>query len=82
MGVSNFDIIKIVQHLKIPNFKGVFMRDELKGIPDKQECAIINFNKSTEPGSHWVAYFKDQDPRMPTKQVFERKSRTSFGRDS
>jgi hypothetical protein len=28
------------------------------------------------------AYFKDQDPRMPTKQVFERKSRTSFGRDS
>jgi|TARA_R110002020_G_scaffold130062_2_gene291115 hypothetical protein len=28
------------------------------------------------------AYFKDQDPRMPTKQVFERKTSTSFGRDS
>tara|TARA_R100001244_G_scaffold36835_1_gene33733 strand:- start:1653 stop:2174 length:522 start_codon:yes stop_codon:yes gene_type:complete len=28
------------------------------------------------------AFFKDQDPRMPTKTVFERKSRTSFGRDS
>ena len=28
------------------------------------------------------AFFKDQDPRMPTKQVFERKSSTSFGRDS
>ena len=27
-------------------------------------------------------YFKDQDNRMATKQVFERKSKTSFGRDS
>jgi hypothetical protein len=27
-------------------------------------------------------YFKDQDNRMATKQVFERKSRTSFGKDS
>ena len=28
------------------------------------------------------AYFKDQDNRMATKQVFERKSKTTFGRDS
>jgi len=28
------------------------------------------------------AYFKDQDNRMATKQVFERKSRTTFGKDS
>lgn len=28
------------------------------------------------------AYFKDQDSRMPTKQVFERKTRTTFGSDS
>jgi hypothetical protein len=28
------------------------------------------------------AYFKDQDNRMATKQVFERKTRTSFGKDS
>ena len=28
------------------------------------------------------AYFKDQDSRMATKQVFERKTRTSFGSDS
>ena len=27
-------------------------------------------------------YFKDQDSRMATKQVFERKSRTTFGKDS
>ena len=64
MGLSNFDIIKIVQHLKIPNFKGVFMRDELPTTPQKQECGIVNFNKSTEPGSHWVAYFKDGEKRI------------------
>ena len=64
MGLTNFDIIKLVQHLKIPNFKGSFMRDELLGTPSNKECGIVNFNKSTEPGSHWVAYFKDQDRRI------------------
>ena len=48
MGLTNFDIIKLVQHLKIPNFKGVFMRDELPSAPQNQECGIVNFNKSTE----------------------------------
>ena len=64
MGLSNFDIIKIVQHLKIPNFKGVFMRDELPSAPQNKECGIVNFNKSTESGSHWVAYFKDGEKRI------------------
>jgi hypothetical protein len=27
-------------------------------------------------------YFKDQDSRMATKQVFERKSQTTFGKKS
>jgi hypothetical protein len=27
-------------------------------------------------------YFKDQDSRMATKQVYERKSKTTFGKDS
>ena len=59
MGLSNFDILKLVKHLKIPNFKGPFMRDELPSEPHKQECGIVNFNTSTQPGSHWVAYYKD-----------------------
>ena len=64
MGLTNFDIIKLVQHLKIPNFKGVFMRDELPSAPQNKECGIVNFNKSTESGSHWVAYFKDGEKRI------------------
>ena len=43
MGLSNFDILKFVKHLKIPNFKGPFMRDELPRTPEKQECGIVNF---------------------------------------
>ena len=66
VGLSNFDILKLVKHLKIPNFKGPFMRDELPSEPppQKQECGIVNFNTSTEPGSHWVAYYKDGDERI------------------
>ena len=40
------------------------MRDELPRTPEKQECGIVNFNTSTEPGSHWVAYYKDGKERI------------------
>lgn len=43
----------------LPNFRGVFMRDELPLKPYKNECGIINLNLSTEPGSHWCSYIKD-----------------------
>ena len=64
MGLTNFDIIHLVKHLNIPNFKGVFMRDELTEQPEEKECGIVNFNKSSEPGSHWVAYYKDGNERI------------------
>ena len=38
MGLSNFDIQKIAKHLEIPNFKGVFTRDQLpKKIGNKRD---------------------------------------------
>jgi hypothetical protein len=43
--------------MKIKNFRGVFMRDELKKLPPN-ECGIFNLNTSKEPGSHWVCWFK------------------------
>ena len=64
MSLTNFDIIHLVKHLNIPNFKGVFMRDELPEQPEEKECGIVNFNKSSEPGSHWVAYYKDGNERI------------------
>ena len=64
MGLSNFDLLELVKYLKVPNFRGVFMRDTLPDTPHDKECGVVNFNKSSEPGSHWVAYYKDGDERI------------------
>jgi hypothetical protein len=51
--------------MKIRNFRGVFMRDELKKLHPKQnECGIFNLNTSKEPGSHWVCWFKRGNERL------------------
>lgn len=47
--------------MKIPHFRGVFMRDDLPGKPLKTECGIINLDSSKGKGTHWVAYFKNKD---------------------
>ena len=64
MGLSNFDILKIAKHLEIPNFKGVFTRDQLPEKIGNRESGIVNFNTSEEPGSHWVAYFRDGSKKI------------------
>ena len=64
MGLSNFDIQKIAKHLEIPNFKGVFTRDQLPKKIGNKEAGIVNLNTSNEPGSHWVAYFRDGSKKI------------------
>ena len=64
MGLSNFDILKIAKHLEIPNFKGVFTRDQLPEKIGNRESGIVNFNTSKEPGSHWVAYFREGSKKI------------------
>ncbi len=51
-------------------FDGVFSIDELPSKPGI--CGIVNFEPSSEPGSHWVAYF--DDPNAPWPEYFD-----SFG---
>ena len=62
--LTNFDLEKYVKKINIPNFRGVFMWDSLPQTPNTNECGIVNFNKSSEPGSHWVAYYKAGDRRI------------------
>ena len=64
MGLSNFDILKIAKYLEIPYFKGVFTRDQLPEKIENKESGIVNFNTSKEPGSHWVAYFRDGNQKI------------------
>lgn len=43
----------------LSNFRGVFMRDSLPQSPPKRtECAVVNLDSTTGPGTHWVAYYK------------------------
>ena len=63
-GLTNVDIESYVKKLKIPHFRGVFMRDTLPTKPKKVECAVINLNRSNEVGSHWVCFAKVGKTRL------------------
>ena len=63
-GLTNFDILHLVNELGIPNFRGVFMRDTLPPTARERECGVVNLNTSKEPGSHWVCYYKNGRERI------------------
>ena len=63
-GLTNFDILHYVKTLEVPNFRGVFMRDELPKTIKPLECGIMNFNTHNQPGSHWVCYVKRHATRI------------------
>ena len=66
--LSNIDIYELVKKIKIPNFLGIFMKNELPDTPPKNaESAIVNFESNEMTGSHWVAYRKTGD----LKQYFD-----------
>lgn len=50
--------MEFVRRLKIPHFRGIFMRDGMPKRPFKRECGIINLDTSTGSGTHWTAYSK------------------------
>ena len=50
------DILYLANLMEIPNFVGVQMRDELKGMSKTRECGIVNLNTSSEHGSHWCLF--------------------------
>jgi phosphoribosyl 1,2-cyclic phosphodiesterase len=57
--LNNFDIALYAKRLKIPFFRGVYMRDTLpKTGPLENESAIVNLDTSTGTGTHWVCYMK------------------------
>jgi len=57
--LSNFDIMDLAVKLKIPFFRGVFMRDTLPTEePTAMECLILNHGTSKSNGTHWTALAK------------------------
>ena len=62
-GSSNFELVEKAKKLRLNNFRGVFMRDQLNFTPLRNECGILNLNTNSEPGSHWVCWFKHGDEK-------------------
>lgn len=58
IALSNEDLIMYATCLKIPFFRGVFMRDGLPKKIWKNETGIVNLDASSGPGTHWVCYKK------------------------
>jgi hypothetical protein len=57
--LSNFQLLDAEKKLKIKNFRGVFVRDELPKKPRKVECGILNLCDSQGSGTHWTAWIKN-----------------------
>ena len=57
--LSNFELEDAVRRLKILSFRGVFLLNTLPKKPNKKECGIVNFDKSSGDGTHWVALYKN-----------------------
>ena len=62
--LTNFDLYTHVKEIKIPYFRGVYMRDTLPKKTLTNECGIMNFNTSNQTGSHWVCWYKKGSTRV------------------
>ena len=75
--LSNFDIIRICEKLKMRNFKSCLMRDETRNICINDECFIMNTDESSSSGQHWIAvnidggitYYFDSFGVEPTEEI-------------
>ena len=56
--LTNYDLLFYAKKLRIPYFKGVYMRDALPDRPKTNESAIINLDSTLGSGTHWVCYKK------------------------
>ena len=56
--LSNLEITDSVKKLRIPSFRGVFVRDALPETPNKNECGILNLDDSSGNGTHWVLWYR------------------------
>jgi hypothetical protein len=54
--LSNIELLDAVKKLKIPNFRGVFLRDELPKRPRVNECGILNLDdcKGSSLAKGWL----------------------------
>ena len=55
---TNEQLSRAAYRLRLPFFRGVFMRDALPTKSHRNESGIVNLDNSENAGTHWVAYAK------------------------
>ena len=63
-GLTNVQILEYIDLLKVPKFRGVFMRDELPESVNTVECGIVNLSPHEQLGTHWICYAKIHNNRI------------------
>ena len=61
--LSNIELVDAAQKLKIPYFRGVYLRDTLPMKTKRKECGILNLDSSDGTGTHRVAWYKNDKAR-------------------
>lgn len=59
--LNNDELTRYAECLRIPFFRGVFMKDNLPKQIKKNETGIVNLDNTSGPGTHWVCYKKLQE---------------------
>ena len=54
--LSNVELLDAAKKIKIPGFRGVFVRNNLPRKPGNVECGILNLDDASGKGTHWVAW--------------------------
>ena len=70
--LTNIDLLRYIDELKVPKFRGVFMRDELPERPNPVECGIVNLSTHEQMGTHWVCYARIHNTHIYFDSVGER----------
>jgi len=55
---TNIQLQQLANHMRIPYFRGIFMRTTLPTGVHRNESGIVNLDNAVGPGTHWVAYAK------------------------
>ena len=55
---TNEQLHRAAIRLRVPFFRGVFMRDAFPSRARRNESGIVNLDDTSGPGTHWVAYAK------------------------
>lgn len=65
MGTSDSELNKMAKDLGIKNYRGCYMKDQLKNLePKNVECFILNFEDSDSSGSHWSAVWHEGNSKI------------------